>query len=280
MAVQSESDITMIKPVRGWRLPDLREVWQYRNVMFNFVGRNFRVTYRQTIGGPIYAVYQPFMTMIGYTLILGVLFDAQSDTSVPYPLFSFSALIIWTLFTGVVQGVSVSMQKNSTLIQKIYIPRLIFPLIETLMELLTFAIAMMILLLVMLLYGYLPTINVVILPVYTVLAAGTGLGVGLLFAGFQARFRDSVYLSQAVTRFLFFLTPVVYASSRLPAPLNELYQYNPMAVVVEAFRWALLGTGEAPSLSLTLLAFGIMFVLIWVGLLLFKRLEATIADVV
>ncbi|MBP6298761.1 MAG: ABC transporter permease, partial [Anaerolineae bacterium] len=167
MAVQSESDITMIKPVRGWRLPDLREVWQYRNVMFNFVGRNFRVTYRQTIGGPIYAVYQPFMTMIGYTLILGVLFDAQSDTSVPYPLFSFSALIIWTLFTGVVQGVSVSMQKNSTLIQKIYIPRLIFPLIETLMELLTFAIAMMILLLVMLLYGYLPTINVVILPVYT-----------------------------------------------------------------------------------------------------------------
>lgn len=280
MAAQSTSDITVIKPVQGWRLPDLREVWQYRNVMFNFVGRNFRVTYRQTIGGPIYAVYQPFMTMIGYTLILGVLFDAQSDTSVPYPLFSFSALIIWTLFTGVVQGVSVSMQKNSTLIQKIYIPRLIFPLIETLMELLTFAIAMLILLLVMLLYGYLPTINVVVLPVYTVLAAGTGLGVGLLFAGFQARFRDSVYLSQAVTRFLFFLTPVVYASSRLPAPLNELYHYNPMAVVVEAFRWALLGTGEPPSVALTALAFGIMFALIWVGLLLFKRLEATIADVV
>lgn len=280
MAAPSTADITWIRPAKGWRLPDLREVWHYRNVLFNFVSRNFRVTYRQTIGGPIYAVYQPFMTMVGYTLILGVLFDAQNDTAIPYPLFSFSALIVWSLFAGVVQGVSMSMQKNSTLIQKIYIPRLILPLIEMFMELLTFGIAMIILFVVMLMYGFLPTLNVLVLPVYTILAAGTGLSVGLLFAGFQARFRDSVYVSQAVTRFLFFLTPVVYASSRLPAPLDTLYQYNPMAVVVEGFRWALLGSGEPPSLSLIALAYCVMFVLLGAGLLLFNRLEATIADVV
>lgn len=280
MAASSPTDITWIRPAKGWGFPDLREVWRYRNVLFNFVSRNFRVTYRQTIGGPIYAVYQPFMTMVGYTLILGILFDAQNDTAIPYPLFSFSALIVWSLFAGVVHGVSMSMQKNSMLIQKIYIPRLIFPLVETLMELLTFGIAMIILFVVMLMYGFLPNLNVLILPVYTILAAGTGLGVGLLFAGFQARFRDSVYVSQAVTRFLFFLTPVVYSSSRLPAPLDTLYQYNPMAVVVEGFRWALLGLGEPPSLHSTALAFVIMFILLGTGLLLFNRLEATIADVV
>lgn len=273
-------DVTVIEPAKGWLLPNLREVWQYRHVLLNFVNRNFRIAYRQTIGGPIYAVYNPFMTMVGYTLMLGVLFGADQDTPAPYPLFTFSALIVWTLFTNTVQSASMSLQRNSQLIQKIYIPRLIFPLVETAMELVNFAIASVILLVMMLLYGYPPSINTLMLPIYLLLAVGTGLGIALIFAGFQARFRDANYVVQLITRFLFFLTPVVYDSSRLPAPFDTLYAYNPMAVVVEGFRWSLLGLGEAPSAFFTAVAFGVMVVLLLVGGLVFRRLETTIADVV
>ncbi len=273
-------EVTILEADRRWRLPDLGEMWRARYVLLNFVNRSFRITYRQTIGGPIYAIYTPFMTMLGYTLLLGGLFGARDDTPVPYPLFSFSALIVWTLFTGTVQGVSMSLQKNSQLVQKIYIPRLTFPLIETSMELINFAIAFVILIIMMLLYGYLPTLRFLLLPVYTLLAVGIGLGLGLMFAGTQARIRDSNYVVQLITRGMFFLTPVVYASSRLPAPFDQLYHYNPMAVVVEGFRWALLDLGEAPTLTYTVFAFVVMVLTLLVGGLLFKRAEANIADVV
>jgi lipopolysaccharide transport system permease protein len=279
MASKTSSDITVIQPPRGWSFPNLREVWDARAILLNFVQRNFNVTYRQTIGGPIYAVYTPFMTMIGYTLLLGVLFGAQEGLSVPYPLFSFCALLVWTLFTNVTQNATTSLTQNTNLIQKIYIPRLVFPLIETCMQLLTFAIAFVVLLLMMVVYAQPFLWQIVWVVFYVAVALVFSLGFGLLFAGFQARFRDMSYLVQTINRLLFFVTPVVYDSTLLPAPFNTLYIYNPMALVIEGMRWAMLNVGEQPALFPTLSAVGVSVALLLVALLVFQRLEPTVADV-
>lgn len=280
MSVEVQSPITIIQPPKGWALPNFREVWKYRGVVSNFVNRSFVITYRQTIGGPIYAIYQPFMNMIGYSILLGELLKVETDGDIPYPLFSFSALIAWTLFTTTLTSASTSLQKNSQLIQKIYIPRLIFPIVEACMSLVEFVIAFFVLMVMMLLYGYLPTANILWLPVFIIIASGCGLGLGFWFAGLHARFRDTTYAIGLITRGVFFITPVVYSSDLLPEPWNLLYTLNPLAVVVEGFRWALLGVGNAPSVNHVLFAVFLTFVFLTAGSVYFNRLEATIADVV
>jgi lipopolysaccharide transport system permease protein len=280
MKIEAQKPVTVIQPPHGWALPDFREVWKYRGIIFNFVNRGFVTRYRQTIGGPIYAIYQPFMNMVGYSILLGGLFNAQTDGDVPYPLFSISALIAWTLFTSTVTDTSVSLQKNTQLIQKIYIPRLIYPIIEMCMSLVEFAIAFIVVLIMLLLYGRLPTINIVWIPLFLLIASGCGLGIGLGFAGLHARFRDTTYIVGFITRGLFFLTPVVYSSQLLPAPWDAFYTYNPLAVVVEGFRWALLGVGTAPTATNILISLAITFFLLFFGALYFNRLQPTIADVI
>lgn len=279
MQADAPKPITTIQPARGWQFPNLRETWAYRGVVANFVRRNITITYRQTIGGPIYAVYTPFMTMIGYSILLGGLFNAQTDGDIPYPLFTFSALLPWTLFTGTLSATSISLTKNANFVQKIYIPRFIFPLIEASMALVEFGIAFVVLLLMMLLYGYPLTANVLLLPVFIVLASGCALGIGLGFAGLHARFRDTTYVVGVITKGLFFLTPVVYSSGILPAPWDVLYRLNPIAVVVEGFRWSLLGVGMPPTLGGMAYTTVFVVVMLVVGGLTFRRLEATIADV-
>lgn len=279
MQAESHKPITIIEPARGWRLPNLAEVWAYRAIVANFVRRNITVTYRQTIGGPIYAIYTPFMTMIGYSILLGGLFNAQTDGDIPYPLFTFSALVGWSLFTSTLNTTSISLTKNANFVQKIYIPRLVFPIIETAMALVEFAIAIAVLLLMMLIYGHPLTINILMLPVFVLLASGCALGIGLGFAGLHARFRDTTYAVGLITKGLFFLTPVVYSSQLLPAPWDTLYRLNPIAVVVEGFRWSLLGVGAPPTLGSLAYSAAFTLVALVVGGLYFSRLEATIADV-
>jgi lipopolysaccharide transport system permease protein len=271
--------ITVIKPPRGWAFPNLREVWRYRTVITMSVSRNFKVQYRQTIGGPIYAVYEPFMNMIGYSLLLGGLLEADSE-GIPYPIFTFSALIAWTLFTQTLETASTSLTANANLVTKIYVPRLVFPLIAAGGALMTFGMASLVLMVMMLLYGILPSAGVVMLPVYMFIALGMGLGMGMFFAGLHARFRDVQALVGFITRGLFFLTPVVYTSRIFPPPFDELYRLNPLAVVAEGFRYALIGRGTAPSVESIVSALLITLAVMLVGMLFFKRLESTVADVV
>lgn len=278
--MNAQKPMTVIQPQKGFALPNLREVWRYRAVITNMVGRNFKVQYRQTIGGPIYAIYTPLMTMLGYTILLGGLLNVQTDGNIPYPVFSYSALIVWTLFTAIVTEGSTSLFTNSALIQKIYVPHLIFPLITVSMALVNFVIAFLILIPMMLLYGVAPSGNLIAAPVFLIIAIVTGLGLGLWFAPFHARFRDTLYLVRLITQGLFFLTPAVYSSQLLPAPWDQLYQLNPLAVVIEGFRWSLLGIGNAPSVSSIAYASGIAIFLLILGALNFKRLEPTIADVI
>lgn len=271
--------ITVIKPPRGWALPNLREVWRYRAVITMSVSRNFKVQYRQTIGGPIYAVYEPFMNMIGYSLLLGGLLQADSE-GIPYPIFTFSALIVWTLFTETLEKSSTSLTTNANLVTKIYVPRLVFPLISAGGALTTFGVAFLVLMAMMVLYGIVPSVGVVMLPVYMLIASGMGLGMGMFFAGLHARFRDTQALVGFITRGLFFITPVVYTSRIFPAPFDQLYRLNPLAVVAEGFRHALIGRGTAPSAESIGSALLITLVVVLVGMLFFRRLEATVADVV
>jgi lipopolysaccharide transport system permease protein len=280
MDTHADKPITVIQPPRGWRFPDLREVWAYRAVVFNFVRRNLTINYRQTIAGPIYAVYTPFMTMIGYSLLLGGLFRARTDGDIPYPLFTFSALVVWSLFTTTMNTASITLVKNSSMVQKIYIPRLIFPLIDAAMALSQFVVAFVVLAVMLLLYGQPISANVIWLPGFALLASGIGLGLGLLFAGLHAHFRDVNYIVNLVTRGVFFITPVVYTSRILPTPWDTLYKLNPLATVVEGFRWALLGVGEAPTAARLLYALGFMVAALLAGSLCFRRLEANVADVI
>jgi len=273
------SKITVIKPPRGWSFPNLREVWRYRAVVTMTVSRNFKIQYRQTIGGPIYAIYDPFMNMIGYSLLLGGLLQVDSE-GIPYPIFTFSALIAWTLFTNTLEKASTSLTSNSTLVTKIYVPRLVFPLISAGVALTTFAMSMIVLLILMLLYGIVPSGDVVMLPVYIFIALGVGLGLGMFFAGMHARFRDTQVLVGFITRGLFFITPVVYTSRIFPAPFDQLYHVNPLAVVVEGFRHAMIGRGTAPTTENILTALAVTVVTLLMGMLVFKRLESTVADVV
>lgn len=279
MDIQAPKPITVIQPAQGWRFPNLREVWDYRGVISNFVRRNLTVTYRQTVGGPIYAIYNPFMTMIGYSLLLGGIFKVRTEGDIPWPLFTFSALIAWTLFTSTLSMVSTTLVKNSSLVQKIYIPRLIFPLIDSAMAIVNFLISFVFLIVMMFLYQHPPTIQILWLPFFALLALGTGLGIGLLFAGMHAHFRDTTYIVGLITRGLFFITPVVYSSRNLPAPWDILYHYNPLAVIIEGCRWSLLGIGEMPSFSAIAFVIVFMVIMLIAGSLYFKRLEATIADV-
>lgn len=272
--------ITEIRPARGWAFPNLREVWQYRGVLVNMVGRNFRIQYRQTIGGPLYALYEPLMTMVGYSILLGGLAGMQTEGDLSYPVFTFSALTIWTLFTTGVKNASMSLFANSALVTKIYVPRLIFPLVSISLALVDFAITFVVLLLLMLVEGIIPTAGVIWLPLFTLLTLMLATGIGLWFAALHARFRDTNYAVGLITRGLFFLTPVVYSSKVLPAPWDQIYYWNPMAVVVEGFRWALLGEGSAPQPERVLLAGVLAIIILITGAFTFRRLEMNIADVV
>lgn len=274
-----DPNITIIQPATGWQLPNLREVWEYRHVVGNMVMRNFKAGYRQTIVGPLYAIYGPFMSMIGYTFLLGGLADMPSE-GIPYPVFTFSALTVWNLFTGALSGVSTSLAGNSGLLTKIYVPHLVFPLVAVAQAMLDYVIALAVLLAMMVVFGVAFSLNLLLLPVFVALALAHALGIGLLFAGLHARFRDTRYAVSTITRGLFFLTPVVYSSRVLPAPWDTLYAYNPLAVVIEGARWSLTGVNSAPQPGLVAMSAGIALVLIVVGALYFKQLEDTIADVV
>ncbi len=272
--------ITEIAPARGWTLPNLGELWAYRGVIVNMVRRNFRIKYRQTVGGPLYAVYEPLMTMIGYSILLGGLAGLDADGGISYPVFTFSALTVWTLFTASVRMSSTSLFSNSGLVTKIYVPRLAFPLIAVAMALVDFAIAFVVLLLLMFVSGYGLTLSALWLPLYTLIALTLALGIGLWFSALHARFRDTNYAIGLITKGLFFLTPVVYSSTLLPPPWDVLYALNPMAVVVEGYRWALLGVGSAPTFSTLALAGLLSLGILLTGLFTFRRLEMNIADVV
>jgi lipopolysaccharide transport system permease protein len=263
---------------RGWRALDLREVWQFRDLLWFLTLREIKVRYKQTVLGAAWAVIQPFFTMVVFAVFLGHLARVPSD-GLPYPVFAFCALLPWQLFASALSGSANSLVGNQHLLTKVYFPRLIIPLASVGSCLVDFFVSFFILLLLMAWYGIVPGPAVVSLPLFLALAVAAALAIGLWVSVLTVNYRDVRYTIPFVIQLWLFATPVAYPSSLVPERWRGLYGLNPMAGVVEGFRWALLGS-PAPSAAMMAASALATALLLLGGALYFRRGESTFADVV
>jgi lipopolysaccharide transport system permease protein len=270
--------VSEIAPSRGWVALKLRELWAYRELLYFLVWRDIKVRYKQTALGAAWAIIQPFFTMVVFSVFFGSLAKMPSD-GIPYPIFAFAALVPWTFFANGLTQASNSLVGNSALIKKVYFPRLAIPIAGVLSNLVDFALAFVVLLLMMVYFKLWPTVAILWLPLLLLLAFVTALGVGLWFSALNVEFRDVRYVVPFLTQFWMFATPVAYPSSLLHEPWRTLYGLNPMAGVVEGFRWALLGNANAPGPLIWASATAALVILVS-GAFYFRRMERTFADVV
>lgn len=267
-----------IKPSKGWVSLKLRDVWQYRELLYFLVWRDVKVRYKQTALGATWAIIQPLMTMVVFSIFFGKLGKMKSD-GLPYPIFSFVALVPWTFFANGLIQASNSLVGSSNLIKKVYFPRLAVPIATVLSGIVDFAVAFVVLLAMMLFYNIFPTINVLWLPCFIILALVTSLGVSLWLSALNVKFRDVRYAVPFIVQFWLFATPIAYPSSLLHEPWRTLFGLNPMAGVVEGFRWALLGTSARPGPLIAVSVLTSLLLLIG-GAYYFRRMERGFADIV
>ena len=270
--------VTIIRPKRGWWDLDLQEVWQYRELLYFFVWRDIKVRYKQTVIGAAWAIIQPFFTMVVFTLFFGKLAKIPSN-GIPYPVFYYSALLPWMYFANALQNATNTMVEHQRVITKVYFPRIILPMAAVTSGLVDFGIAFTILIGMMLFYGMVPTMATLLLPGFLLLAVLTAFACGLWLSALNAIYRDVRYAVPFLIQFWMFASPVVYPSSIVPEKFRWLYGLNPMAGVIEGFRWALTGQGSPPNILLLASIAGVLLVLIG-GIIYFQRMESTIADLV
>jgi lipopolysaccharide transport system permease protein len=257
-------------------------VWAFRELLFFLTWRDIKVRYKQTIFGAAWAVIQPFALMVIFSALFGQFVnEAAGGADIPPPIFFYAGLVPWTLFSASLSGSSGSVVAGSNLVTKVYFPRLIMPIAATGSFLVDFAISLVVLLGMMIFYGIVPTVHILWLPVFTLIALISSLGIGIGMSALNAKYRDVGYAVPFVTQVLFFLSPVIYpaTSSIVPSAIRPLYALNPMVGVIEGFRWALLGTGEPPRL-MTLISAVTASILFVAACLYFRRLERSFADVI
>jgi lipopolysaccharide transport system permease protein len=270
--------ITIIQPSRGWVSLKLHELWEYRELLYFLVWRDVKVRYKQTVLGAAWAIIQPFMAMVVFSIFFGKLAKMPSD-GIPYPLFAYAALVPWGFFANGLSQASNSLVGSSHLITKVYFPRLVVPISSVISGIVDFILAFAVLLGMMLYFGIFPTINVIWLPFLLLLAFITALGVGMWLSSLNVEFRDIRYVLPFLTQFWMFATPIVYPSSLLSEPWRTFYGLNPMVGVVEGFRWALLGTHTAPGPIVIVSAMAAVMILVG-GAFYFRKMEKTFADLV
>src|SRR6266511_426381 len=266
---EGELPLIRIEPSQGWVPLKLRELWEYRELVYFLIWRDIKVRYKQTVLGASWAILQPFLTMVVFSLFFGRLAKIPSD-GLPYPIFSYAALVPWTLFANGLRQASNSLVGSANLIKKVYFPRLALPLAAVLSGGVDFMLAFLVLLGMMFYYGVSPTIHTLWLPLFLLLAFMTSLGVGLWFTAMNVQFRDVHYVVPFLTQLWLFITPIAYPSSLLSEPWRTLYAINPMAGVVEGFRWVLLGTVTAAA-PMVIISAVIALVLLVSGAFYFRR---------
>lgn len=267
-----------IEPTSGWPTLGLDELWRYRELVYFLVWRDIKVRYKQTVLGAAWAILQPLFTMLIFSLFFGRLAKVPSD-GVPYPLFSFAALVPWTFFANGLTLSSNSLVAGANLLKKVYFPRLAVPIAAVMAGAVDFALAFGVLVILMLFHGAPITAHALLLPLLLALAFVTCLGVSLWLSALNVMYRDVRHTVPFIVQFWMFATPIAYPSSLLSEPWRSLYGLNPMAGVVEGFRWALLGTETAPGPMIGVSAVVAVTALI-TGMYYFRRLERTFADVV
>jgi lipopolysaccharide transport system permease protein len=273
-----EEEITFIKPSKGWGSLNLRELWLYRELIYFLTWRDLKVRYKQTALGAGWAVLQPVLSMVVFTIFFGQLLNVPSE-GVPYPIFSYAALLPWGVFAKALNDTGRSLVSNRAMLTKIYFPRMVIPLASVFSSLADFLIAFVVMLGLMFYYQIAPTSNIWTLPLFLLLAIITALGVGLWLSAMNVLYRDIGYMIPYITQLWFYLTPIVYPASKVPEQWQFVYALNPMVGVVEGFRWALLGTADAPSPMIAVSAF-ISLALFVSGMFYFRRMERTFADMV
>ncbi|MCK5053515.1 MAG: ABC transporter permease [Anaerolineales bacterium] len=275
---QEGKDITLIRPSRGWVSLNLRDLWRYRELIYFFIWRDVKVRYKQTLLGAAWAIIQPVFTMVVFSIFFGNLAKIPSD-NIPYPIFSYTALLPWGLFEAGISKAGNSLVASRSLITKIYFPRLVIPLASVIAGLVDFALAFIVLIGMMFYYGFSPTSTIWVLPILLLLTLMTALGTGLWLSALNVAYRDVGYVIPFIIRLWFFLTPITYSASIVPEAFQKLYALNPMTGVVQGFRWALLGVGSPPSELLLASSIAALVILV-TGALYFRRMERTFADVV
>ena len=269
--------VTTIRPLRGWIPINLSELWVYRELFYFLTWREIKVRYKQTMLGAAWAIIKPVLMMVVFTLFFGNLMKVPSQ-GIPYPIFSYAALLPWTMFAESITRSSNSLVQDRNLVQKVYFPRLVMPLASILSPLVDFAIAFIILIGMMFYFGYPPTIQMLWLPAFIILAMMAALGVGLWLSAINVQYRDVRYATPFLVQLWLFASPVIYSSTLLPERFQAIYGLNPMAGVIEGFRWALLST-EPPG-SLITVSVIIVILLLISGAFYFRRMEKTFADVI
>jgi lipopolysaccharide transport system permease protein len=270
--------VLRIAPPRGWLDIDFKELWQARELLYFFVWRDIKVRYKQTAIGAAWAVIQPFMTMVVFSLFFGKLAKMDSH-GLPYPIFYYSALLPWMYFAGALQNATAVVVEQQHVITKVYFPRLVLPLSAVVSGLLDFGISFVVFLGMMAYYRIMPGPAILLFPCFLLLAVLTALGVGLWLSALNAIYRDVRYVIPFLVQFWLFASPVAYPSTLVPERWRWLYGLNPMAGVIEGFRWALTGHGQPPNVMLAVSS-GMVLLLVASGLAFFHRMEGTIADVV
>jgi homopolymeric O-antigen transport system permease protein len=278
VAALGQVPVLRIKPSSGWVSLRLRDLWEYRELLYFLVWRDIKLRYKQTALGATWAIIQPFLTMVVFSLFFGKLGKMSSD-GIPYPIFSFAALVPWTFFANGLNQASNSLVGSSNLIKKVYFPRLAVPIATVLSSVVDFALSFVVLLGMMIYYHIVPTVNVVWLPLFLLLTLITSLGVSLWLSALNVEFRDVRYVVPFIVQFWLFATPIAYSSKLLPEPWRTLYGINPMVGVVEGFRWALLGTNTRPGPMIAVSSLVALLLLIG-GAYYFRRMERTFADLV
>ena len=269
---------TRIAPSKGWVSLGVRELWQYRELLYFFIWRDIKVRYKQTVLGAAWAIIQPFFTMVVFSLFFGRLAKVPSD-DLPYPIFSYAALVPWTFFANGTSLAANSLVANANMVKKIYFPRLTMPMATVFAGIVDFGLAFIVLVGMMLYYDRIPTANIFWLPLFLLLALITALGSSFWLSAMNVQFRDVRYIVPFLIQLWLFITPIAYSSSLLSEPWRTLYGLNPMAGVVEGFRWALLGTDTQPGPII--IASSIASLLLFIsGLIYFRRMEKVFADVV
>ncbi|HWZ99915.1 MAG TPA: ABC transporter permease [Candidatus Dormibacteraeota bacterium] len=268
--------VTRIEPPRGLFNLRLGELWEYRELLYFFVWRDVKIRYKQTAIGVLWVILQPLLTMAVFTLFFGRLAKLPSE-GLPYPVFYFAALVPWMYFNYALQNATNVVVENQRMITKVYFPRLVLPFSSVLSGLVDFAIGFVVLIGVTLFYSIKPGPPVALLPAFLLLAILTALGVGLWLSALNALYRDVRYVMPFLLQFWMFASPVAYPSSLVPARWRWLYGLNPMAGVIDGFRWALTGHGQAPTVSIVVSSAAVL-VILFGGLIFFQRMEGTVAD--